>query len=189
GRERTPAEYRASLQLITRHAQDLLRVLETLLSSARAGESRAAHSSDARTSAEHAAAGLEEFLKAQGKSLDLVCERSPRVDVEGEVVERILSPLLENAARFARERIVLDIRSVDGEVVFDVRDDGPGVDLGERERIFEPGFRGGQVRGDGHTGAGLGLSLVRRLARAAGGEVHAGDPKAGASFAVRLPAA
>jgi signal transduction histidine kinase len=188
GRERTPAEYRASLQLITQHAQDLLRVLETLLSSARAGESQAGHSSDARTSAEHAAAGLEELLRAQGKSLDLVCERSPKVAVEGEVVERILSPLLENAARFARERIVLDIRSVDGEVVFEVRDDGPGVQPADRERIFEPGYRGAQGRGDAHTGAGLGLSLVRRLARAAGGEVQAQAPQAGASFAVRLPA-
>lgn len=189
GRQRTPAEYRASLGLITKHAQDLLRVLETLLSSARAEESQAGHSSDARTSAEHAAAGLEELLRTEGKSLDLVCERSPKVAVEGEVVERILSPLLENAARFARKRIVLDIRSVDGEVVFEVRDDGPGVEPGERDRIFEPGYRGEQGRGDAHTGAGLGLSLVRRLARAAGGEVQAQDPQAGASFAVRLPAA
>jgi signal transduction histidine kinase len=117
-----------------------------------------------------------------------VCERSPKVAVEGEVVERILSPLLENAARFARERIVLDIRSVDGEVVFEVRDDGPGVQPADRERIFEPGYRGAQGRGDAHTGAGLGLSLVRRLARAAGGEVQAQAPQAGASFAVRLPA-
>jgi signal transduction histidine kinase len=189
GRERTATQYRASLQLITHHAQDLLRVLETLLASARAAESQADHSSDARRSAEHAAAALEELLSAQGKSLELVCERSPRVAVEGDVVERILSPLLENAARFARERIVLDIRSVDGEVVFEIRDDGPGVDPAQRERIFEPGFRSEPGRGDDHAGAGLGLALVRRLARAAGGEVQARNSDAGASFAVRLPAA
>jgi signal transduction histidine kinase len=188
GRERTPPEYRASLELVTRHAQDLLRVLETLLASARAGESDAAHSSDVRTSAEHAAAALEELLRAQGKSLDLACERPLRVAVEGEVVERILSPLLENAARFARERIELDIRAVDGEVVFEVRDDGPGVDPSDHERIFEPGFRGAQAHGDGHPGAGLGLSLVRRLVRAAGGEVEVQESDAGATFAVRLPA-
>ena len=60
--------------------------------------------------------------------------------VEADVVERILSPLLENATRFARHHIALEIRPVDGEVVFDIRDDGPGVDPGDRERIFEPGL-------------------------------------------------
>jgi signal transduction histidine kinase len=188
-RERTPEEYRASLELVTQHAQDLLGVLETLLASARAGESHAAHASDARVSAEHAAAGVEELVRAAGKSLDVVCERSPRVAVEGEVVERILAPLLENAARYARRRIVLEVRSVDGEVIFEVRDDGPGVAAAERERVFNAGFRGGQARDEPHAGAGLGLSLVRRLARAAGGDVEAPESDAGASFAVRLPAA
>jgi signal transduction histidine kinase len=188
GRERTPQEHRASLQLVTRHAHDLLRVLETLLASARAGESEEAQVSDAQASAEHAAAAIEALLEPRGKTLDLVCERSLMVAVEGDVVERILSPLLENAARFAHERIELDIRAVDGEVVFEVRDDGPGVDPGHLERIFEPGFRGGPGRPDDHPGAGLGLSLVRRLARAAGGEVEARKSAAGAAFTVRLPA-
>jgi signal transduction histidine kinase len=188
GRERAPQEYRDSLALIARHAQDLQRVLETLLASARAGDSETARTSDARTSAGRAAATLEELVAEQGKSLELTCEGPLRVAVEGDVVERILSPLIENAARFARERIVIDIRVVDGEVVFEVRDDGPGVDARERERIFEPGFRSDRARGDGHTGAGLGLSLVRRLARGAGGDVEARESSGGGHFAVRLPA-
>jgi signal transduction histidine kinase len=43
------------------------------------------------------------------------------------------------------------------------------------------------VHDDGHAGTGLGLALVRRLARAAGGEVEARAASDGASFAVRLP--
>jgi signal transduction histidine kinase len=188
GRERTPQEYRASRELVTQHAQDLLRVLETLLASARAGESQATHASDARSSAEHAAAAVAERLRAEDKLLDLVCERSARVAVEGEVVERILAPLLENAARYARRRIVLEIREADGEVLFEVRDDGRGVDPAVRERIFDAGFRADPPAGDGHAGAGLGLSLVRRLVRAAGGEAEARPSDTGASFTVRLPA-
>jgi two-component system heavy metal sensor histidine kinase CusS len=103
-------------------------------------------------------------------------------------VERILSPLLENAVRLARHHITLEIRAADADVVFEIGDDGPGVDLPDRERIFDPGFRAIEPTPDHHLGTGLGLPLARRLARAAGGEVEAWASTAGGSFAVRLPA-
>ncbi|HWX45880.1 MAG TPA: HAMP domain-containing sensor histidine kinase [Solirubrobacteraceae bacterium] len=186
-RDRPSREYRASLKLIRSYAQDLQRVLETLLASARAAVSGGTEASDARASAQRAAAPLHETLVAQGKSIELVCTQPLRVAVEADVVERILSPLLENAARFAREQIVLDIRAADGEVVFEIRDDGPGVDPRDRERIFDAGFRNAKPHTETHVGAGLGLPLARRLARAAGGEVEARVSSDGASFAVRLP--
>jgi signal transduction histidine kinase len=188
GQDRSSQEYRASLELIRRHAHDLQRVLETLLASARRGESDAGRAGDARVPADHATARVEELLAQQGKSIELACERPVKVAVEADVVERILSPLLENAARFARRRVMLEIRVVDGEVIYEIRDDGSGVDPRDRERIFEPGFRGEQANGELHPGAGLGLSLVRRLARSAGGEVEARASGDGGRFAVRLPA-
>jgi signal transduction histidine kinase len=164
-------------------------VLDTLLASARAAVSTRPATSDARVAAERAAAPLRETLAAQGTELELLCERPARVAVEADVVERILSPLLENAARYARHQITLDIRPVDREVLFEIRDDGPGVHPSDRERIFDPGFRGPGAHPDTHGGAGLGLPLVRRLTRAAGGEVEARASDDGASFAVRLPSA
>jgi signal transduction histidine kinase len=187
GRDRSPQQYRASLELIGRYAQDLQRVLETLLASARAAVPGRRTASDARESAQRAAAPLRETLAAQGKSIELVCPRPVKVAVEAGVVERILSPLLENAIRFARHRIVLDIRAADGEVAFEIRDDGPGIDHRDRERVFDAGFRGTGPHTETHVGAGLGLPLARRLARAAGGEVEARASNDGGSFAVRLP--
>ena len=67
-----------------------------------------------------------------------------------------------------------------------VADDGPGVPAGDRERIFEPGVRVGDRSGG--PGAGLGLSLARRLARAAGGDVRA-EAGEGGRFTVTLPSA
>ena len=61
----------------------------------------------------------------------------------------------------------------------------PGEAVREaRGLALAPGF----IDMHSHAGAGLGLSLVRRLARAAGGEVEAREHSGGASFVVRLPA-
>jgi signal transduction histidine kinase len=62
------------------------------------------------------------------------------------------------------------------------------VQAGEAVSIFEPGMRGSAGRG-AYDGAGLGLSLARRLARSAGGDVEADSSAAGGRFVVRLPAA
>ena len=108
--------------------------------------------------------------------------------VEGEVVERIVAPLIDNALRYARTRIVVSAASDDGAVVLSVADDGPGVDADARDQVFEPGVRSRAE--NGHNGAGLGLPLARRLAKAVGGDVTLAPaaPGAGAEFQVRLPA-
>jgi signal transduction histidine kinase len=75
-------------------------------------------------------------------------------------------------------------------VLFTVEDDGPGVPSRERETIFEPGRRGSAANPTpSANGAGLGLALSRRLARAVDGDVEARDAEAGARFVIRLPAA
>jgi signal transduction histidine kinase len=85
--------------------------------------------------------------------------------------------------------VQVGIRTENGQVLFEVRDDGPGVDAGLRDRIFEPGFSAHQAGDATASGAGLGLPLARRLARAAGGDVDCAAPPDGAMFIVRLPAA
>ena len=109
-----------------------------------------------------------------------------RAGVDEELLARILQPLVENAARFAREEVLLELGSEPGSAVITVGDDGPGVDPADVERIFDPGVRGTGADGDAH-GAGLGLALARRLARAAGGDVEA-RPGPGGRFVVRVPA-
>jgi two-component system, OmpR family, heavy metal sensor histidine kinase CusS len=68
-----------------------------------------------------------------------------------------------------------------------VADDGPGVAADAEAHLFEPGV---STAGNGHGGAGLGLPLARRLARAVGGDVvfEAMPERPGATFRVDLPA-
>jgi signal transduction histidine kinase len=186
--ERSPQEHQRALRSIIDHAHDLQHVLETLLAASRASDS-GAMSGDAAEAMQRAAAPFQDSLAGQGKAIELASARPAKVAVETDVVVRILSPLLENAVRYARTRVRVEVASAEGAVVLAIADDGPGVEEADREAIFEPGHRAGASGADAHHGAGLGLSLSRRLARAAGGEVAAAASSSGALFTVRLPAA
>jgi signal transduction histidine kinase len=117
----------------------------------------------------------------------VVEETNLTAGVDAEVVERVLAPMLENARRMARSRVVLRSLPRDGGVSVLVSDDGPGVATEAEQHLFEPGAGTG---GNGHGGAGLGLPLARRLARAVGGDVvfETMPGRLGATFRVDLPA-
>lgn len=108
------------------------------------------------------------------------------IGVSQDVAERILTPLLDNARRYAAHLITLTCAASAGEVTVYVCDDGPGVPEDFVASLFEPGRRARPE--DGHDGAGLGLALARRLARAAGGDIALDTAAPGARFVVTLPA-
>ncbi len=94
-----------------------------------------------------------------------------------------LAQALRNLARNAIEHtaegdglVRLDVEQLSNErIQFTVTDDGPGIPAEERERIFERFHRVDQGRSRATGGAGLGLAIVRAIAEAHGGEIHAGD--------------
>ncbi len=114
------------------------------------------------------------------------------VEGEGRLLARLIRNLLDNAARHAPgspAQVELALRG--GHAVLSVSDRGPGVPEAEREAIFEPFYRrpGRRAESDDERGAGLGLSLVRRIARRHGGEATClPGPGGGACFEVSLPA-
>jgi len=112
-------------------------------------------------------------------------ERLMRVGVERDLAERILQPVLENACRYAKSTLSIDMERNGSTVRYAISDDGPGVGEDERERIFEPGVRGAAANGEG---SGLGLALARRLAASVDGEIEVDPGSPGGRFLVRLPA-
>jgi len=104
-------------------------------------------------------------------------------------LRRLVDNLLANARRYARETVMAKAERVDDQVVVTVDDDGPGIPVADRERVFEPWVRLDAGRGRGEGGAGLGLAIVRSIARAHGGEVRLeSSPLGGLRAVVRLPA-
>ncbi|HMO46257.1 MAG TPA: sensor histidine kinase [Rubrivivax sp.] len=98
----------------------------------------------------------------------------------------LLGNLLDNAGKWARTRVAVDVRSVGGQLCFTVDDDGPGIPAEQRERMFERGVQLDERR----PGSGLGLDIVRELAHSYGGSVQAqASPLGGLRMRLRLPAA
>ena len=107
-------------------------------------------------------------------------------------LRRVFQNLLANAIKYgaAGGWIRVDVRRQGNDVLVTVADRGIGIDPSEHERIFDPFYRAAAVVEAQIQGAGLGLSLVKRIVEAHGGAISVRSaPAAGAAFTVRLPIA
>lgn len=107
---------------------------------------------------------------------------------DARLLRRLIRNLLENAQRHGGQGVSLAVSADAAQVQLEVADRGPGVPVDERERIFEPFYRSAHAS-ESHGGVGLGLSLVRSIARQHGGSVQClgRDEGGGARFVVSLP--
>lgn len=130
-------------------------------------------------------------LKAADHSIRILVpspeEKVPAI-AEFRRVLQIMLNLVANAIRYSPDGtdIIIDIEGDDAHAVITVTDQGGGIAMENREKIFRKFERLGRS-GDG--GSGLGLYISRRLARAMGGELNVDDAAGGgAKFRLRLPA-
>jgi len=105
-------------------------------------------------------------------------------------VDQVLGNLLSNALRYAPPHEPVEVRLVPQgrEVVFEVRDWGPGIPIDEQSRIFERFHRVGHYMTREPGGAGLGLYLAKRLVEAMGGRIWVSSRLGhGSVFSFALP--
>lgn len=114
---------------------------------------------------------------------------APPVRVRGDLhaLSRCIRNLTDNAARHATTEVHLVLWSGSAEAVVEVIDDGPGISVADRERVFERFVRLDQSRARHSGGTGLGLPIARQIARAHGGDVVCVDAPRGAHLRLRLP--
>jgi signal transduction histidine kinase len=116
----------------------------------------------------------------------------PPVNVDREAIARSLLNLVNNALKYSKDDkyIGVSLYSSNGSVNLEVRDHGIGIPAHEQEKIFEKFYRCGDPLVHNVKGSGLGLSLVRHIARAHGGEVLVeSHPQKGSKFTIALPLA
>ncbi len=145
------------------------------------------------TVVDEALADLKLVLEQAGMTVERdVPAGLPEVRGDAAALRRVTTNLLTNAAKFAASGRFVALRAavVPGgrAVALRVEDRGPGIPAAERRRVFEPFYRGAAAERNDAPGAGLGLSLVRRVVQAHGGRVRVeGREEGGAVLVMELP--
>jgi two-component system, OmpR family, sensor kinase len=185
---RDASELRAAIASAIEEADRLIALAEDLLVSARA----AGGDAELRPSRVEVGALLAELRDrfaaraAESGREVTVADGAVAVDGDRERLERALANLIENALRHGDGEIALSARAADGRVEIHVADRGPGFPSDFVTAAFD---RGTTASDGGAAGAGLGLAIVERIARAHGGRAAAANrPGGGADVWIELPA-
>ncbi|HYP83441.1 sensor histidine kinase [Variovorax sp.] len=126
--------------------------------------------------------------QAQGLSVNIDGE-DVRLSADPVKLGTAIANLLSNAIRFSERggTIRFAVSSAPGLVRLDISDAGPGIAQADRERVFEPFFRGERQPEYAVKGSGIGLSIVQEYIAAHGGRVVLLDDGPGAHFRIELP--
>jgi two-component system phosphate regulon sensor histidine kinase PhoR len=130
---------------------------------------------------------------SRGAGIDLqINGAGAAVACDPDALTNALWNLLDNAVKYSPGRPTVWV-SVDQQVdrlLIRIRDEGIGIPVSEQRAIFGKFVRGAHARAAGFSGTGIGLSMVRHIARAHGGDVQVESvPGAGSTFTLALPLA
>ena len=182
------------LQTIDKHADRLTFLIEDLLTISKLESGQVIMNLQPTALREVAAQVLEDLrAKAAERATTLRNEVPAHLLVhgDGDRLQQVLSNLIDNAIKYGRAngRVVVGARSLHEDIIEAwVADDGVGIPVESRERIFERFYRVDKGRAREQGGTGLGLSIVKHIVQAHGGEVRVeSDLGKGSCFYFTLP--
>ena len=187
-------EARAVLRGVGEEVDRLRRIVDGLLTLARADQGTLGlllRPLDLADVAGEAVDRVRALADSRRVTLDATLDSAP---AEGDPIRlgQAIANLLDNAIEFspAGGTVTVAVASEGEQAVVRILDEGPGVPDGARERIFDRFHRLDASRARSTGGSGIGLSIVRELARAHGGRVwHEPGPQGGSTFVLAVPAA
>ena len=129
----------------------------------------------------------QDEMRASGRSVAIEPPRHlpESLSCDSKYLARALINVVRNAVRYAHSKVALTVERAGSRTTISVDDDGPGVPIVERERLFEPFTRLEGSRGRDSGGVGLGLAIVKSVAEWHGGEARISDsPLGGARISI-----
>jgi len=193
GRVRSPHERRRALEIVDKEARRLTHLVENLLQFSRSERGATEMMLEERelgSVVREVADAFRPLLGSTHVGLDVEIEEGVRARIDAEALRQVLLNLLDNAVKYGppRQQVRMVVaRAGDGARIA-VDDQGPGVPVGDRERVFERFHRLSRDR-TRVAGTGIGLSVVRDIVTRHGGRCFVEtSPRDGARFVVELPA-
>jgi two-component system sensor histidine kinase KdpD len=128
--------------------------------------------------------------QTKGREITVEAETSLQVLTDEALIRQALVNLVENAAKYSMPRSAIHLRAAakDGQVVFAVEDEGPGIAPQDLPYVFERFYRA-EEHSRRVRGSGLGLTIVKAFVELCGGKVGVESSPRGTRFEITLPAA
>jgi signal transduction histidine kinase len=192
GRVRSEAESRRSLEIILRESQRLSHLVDNVLCFSRTERGMVAlHKQPVviRKVFDELVESVEPFARARRTAIRVGVPADMTSMVDPTAVRQMLLNLVDNALKYGPEGQTIQVTASrdHGHVRFAVEDEGPGIPDAIADRIWDPFWR---APGSAQGGSGIGLSIVRDLARAHDGRAFTERAAArGARFVIEIPAA
>src|SRR5262249_15458523 len=188
-------ELRETIGSALEEAERLSRIVESLMAISRLDAGEARMERDTLDLAELASSTTEQMrLLAEDKNIALRCESDEQVTVEGDRarLKQVIVNLVDNAIKYtpAGGLFGVKIRASNSHAVVEVNDNGVGIPPEGLPHIFERFYRVDKARSRQMGGAGLGLSIIKAIVTAHGGQVRVESVEGeGSRFLVELPIA
>jgi len=193
GRLSDPKKYQEYYQIIRKESERLTALINNILDFSRIEAGRKEYDfreTDLRELVKNTLESYRYQIEQNGFTFEEKIEPVPPLRVDREAMARSLVNLVNNALKYSQDRkyIGVNLYRENGAVKLEVIDHGIGIPRTEQAKIFEKFYRVGDPLVHNTKGSGLGLSLVRHIVHAHGGEVSVDStPGQGSKFTIALP--
>jgi signal transduction histidine kinase len=196
GRLKSADKYQEYYSIIRKESERLTALINNILDFSRIEAGRKEYDFRQTDMRELVRATLESYryqIEQSGFAFEeKIAEDVPPLSVDREAMARSLLNLVNNALKYSQDQkyIGVNLFRDNGSVKLEVVDHGIGIPQAEQQKIFDKFYRVGDPLVHNTKGSGLGLSLVRHIVRAHGGEVLVDSvPGRGSKFTINLPVA
>ena len=192
-RVHTDEERGRALQVIDQETRRLIGLVENVLQLSRLSNGDAGLQCgplDLTEMTERTVSVFRPLADEETVGITLQTRDSPVVTAEPNAVRQVLLNILDNAVKYgpAGQSILVEVFRENGFGCISVHDEGPGVPMADRERIWESFYRLEREEREAIAGSGIGLAIVRQLVEEMAGTVTVTDgANGGALFTVKLP--